>query len=138
MTPLPTLRLGLLAAALAALVAGPASAAEGMWTLDNFPAAKAKAELGVDIDAAWLGRVQAAEGVWTLAISRAARARAGRGVAIDAAWLGRVQAAAARLRGCSASLVSGGGLVMPNRHCVAGCVQNFSTAKLDYVIKGFL
>lgn len=48
------------AALFAASAAAPASAAEGMWTFDNFPAAKVKAELGVDIDKAWLDRVQAA------------------------------------------------------------------------------
>ena len=94
----------LVAAALAALVAGPASAAEGMWTFDNFPTAKVKAEIGVSI---------------------------------DKAWLDRVQAAAARIPGCSASLVSADGLILTNRHCVAGCVQDLSTAKLDYVVKGF-
>src|SRR5436190_6938256 len=105
MLMLARLHRALMASALAVLVAGPASAAEGMWTFDNFPTAKVKSELGVDI---------------------------------DQAWLDRVQAAAVRIPGCSASLVSGEGLVMTNRHCVASCVQNFSTAKLDYVVQGFL
>ena len=48
----------LLAATL--IVAGPAAAEEGMWTFDNFPAAKVQRELGVKIDKAWLDRVQAA------------------------------------------------------------------------------
>ncbi len=49
------------ALALAALfAAGAARADEGLWTLDNFPAAKAKAALGVDITPAWLARVQSA------------------------------------------------------------------------------
>ena len=60
MFPLANLNRALAAAALAVLVAGPASAAEGMWTSDNFPTAKMKADLGIDIDSAWLGRVQAA------------------------------------------------------------------------------
>ena len=33
------------------LCAAPAFADEGMWTFDNFPAAKVKAKYGVDIDA---------------------------------------------------------------------------------------
>jgi hypothetical protein len=49
------------ALALAALLAaGAARANEGLWTFDNFPAAGAKAALGVDITPAWLARVQAA------------------------------------------------------------------------------
>jgi len=50
------------AAALTALaaIASSAHADEGLWTFDNFPAAKAKAALGVDITPAWLARVQAA------------------------------------------------------------------------------
>lgn len=40
---------------LTALLAGTplAWSAEGMWTLDNPPLAKLKAELGVDLDPAW-------------------------------------------------------------------------------------
>lgn len=40
--------------------ASAASADEGMWTFEKFPAAKVKAEYGVDIDAAWLSRLRAA------------------------------------------------------------------------------
>ena len=52
-----------LAWALVVLIAGwsgPASADEGLWTFDNFPAAKVKAAYGVDITPAWRARVQAA------------------------------------------------------------------------------
>lgn len=37
-----------------------AHADEGMWTYDNFPAAKVKQQYGVDIDGAWLDRVREA------------------------------------------------------------------------------
>jgi hypothetical protein len=47
-------------AAVFVLSAGAARADEGMWTYDNFPAAKVKADLGVTIDQKWLDRVQAA------------------------------------------------------------------------------
>ena len=40
------------------LCAGPAFADEGMWTFDNFPAAKVKAKYGVDITQAWLDHVR--------------------------------------------------------------------------------
>jgi hypothetical protein len=101
-----TLRAYACAAALAVTAAGPVSAAEGMWTFDNFPAARVKAELGVDI---------------------------------DKTWLDRVQASAVRLTsGCSASLVSGEGLVLTNHHCVRGCAQNLSTSKNDFIANGFM
>jgi hypothetical protein len=47
-------------AALAAAAAPAARADEGLWTFDNFPAAKVKAAYGVDINPAWLARVQGA------------------------------------------------------------------------------
>ena len=58
-------RLALLAGLAATLVAGVltstvARADEGMWTYDNFPAAKVKQQYGVNIDSAWLGRVREA------------------------------------------------------------------------------
>ncbi|MDB5691693.1 MAG: peptidase [Alphaproteobacteria bacterium] len=40
--------------------ASPALADEGMWTFDNFPAAKVKAAYGVTIDQAWLDHVRGA------------------------------------------------------------------------------
>jgi len=40
--------------------AGSALADEGMWTFDNFPAAKVKAAYGVDITPAWLDKVRGA------------------------------------------------------------------------------
>ncbi len=49
-----------LALALGATAGGAARADEGLWTFDNFPAAKVKAAYGVDITPAWLARVQAA------------------------------------------------------------------------------
>jgi hypothetical protein len=38
--------------------ASPALADEGMWTFDNFPAAKVRAKYGVDITPAWLDHVR--------------------------------------------------------------------------------
>ena len=49
-----------LSAALAAAVASPSLADEGMWTYDNFPAATVKQRYGADIGAAWLDRVRLA------------------------------------------------------------------------------
>ncbi|MEA3003432.1 MAG: hypothetical protein QOH81_2220 [Sphingomonadales bacterium] len=89
-----------------AAAASPALADEGMWTFDNFPAAKVKAAYGVTI---------------------------------DQAWLDHVRNAAVRLStGCSASLVSGRGLVLTNNHCVAGCAQDLSSPEHDYYTHGYL
>jgi hypothetical protein len=82
-----------------------ATADDGMWTFDNFPAATVKAKYGVSIDAKWLDKVRRAS----------------------------VRLAA----GCSASVVSAGGLVLTNHHCVRGCVQNLSTAAADHIKNGF-
>jgi hypothetical protein len=57
------IRHSLLAAVLlggTALSASVARADEGMWTFDNFPAAKVKAAYGVTIDKPWLDHVQSA------------------------------------------------------------------------------
>ncbi|HEY3797639.1 MAG TPA: S46 family peptidase [Caulobacteraceae bacterium] len=92
--------------ALAAMIAAPAMADEGLWTFDNFPAAKVKAALGVDI---------------------------------TPAWLAKVQAAAARLSvGCSASVVSGQGLLLTNDHCVVDCAHAISPKDQDYLTDGVL
>jgi hypothetical protein len=78
---------------------------EGMWTFDNFPAARMREEMG-----------------W----------------APDQAWLDRVMQGTARMPGCSASNVSGQGLVLTNHHCVIGCVQTLSTADANYLDAGFM
>jgi hypothetical protein len=44
----------------ALLTATATHADEGMWTYDNFPTAKVKAQYGVNIDGAWLDRVREA------------------------------------------------------------------------------
>ena len=89
-----------------AFLAGSAHADEGLWTFDNFPAAKVKAAYGVDI---------------------------------TPAWLDRVRGAAARLSvGCSSSVVSGGGLLLTNDHCVADCAEAISPKDQDYTAAGFL
>lgn len=93
------------AGALALAGAPAAHADEGMWTFDNFPAAKVKAAYGVDI---------------------------------TPAWLDHVRNAAVRLStGCSASMVTGEGLVLTNNHCVEGCAQDLSSPEHDYYTHGY-
>ncbi|MCU0881872.1 MAG: S46 family peptidase [Hyphomonadaceae bacterium] len=97
---------GLAAVAMIGLAPLSAKAEEGMWTFENFPTARAQADLG-----------------W----------------APDAGWLQRVQSSAVRLSsGCSASFVSGSGLVLTNWHCVSDCVASLSSARNDLAAKGFL
>jgi len=78
------------------------------------------------------------EGMWTFDNFPSEKVKQKYGVTIDQQWLDRVRAGAVRLAGgCSASLVSSEGLVLTNHHCVAGCVQDLSTAGRDYLKSGF-
>ena len=103
---LPKSSLFAAALALAVAFASAASADEGLWTFDNFPAAKVKAAYGVEI---------------------------------TPAWLDHVRAASVRLSvGCSGSVVSPGGLVLSNNHCVAGCAHDLSPPGGDFFKTGYL
>ena len=83
------------------------------------------------------GVAKAEEGMWTFDNIPAERMRADIGWAPDEAWLERVMASSARLPGCSASLVSGEGLVLTNYHCVDSCVYGLSSARRNYQEDGF-
>ncbi len=70
------------------------------------------------------------EGMWTFDAFPAAKMKADYGWAPDQAWLDKVRSAAVRLTGgCSASFVSGEGLILTNHHCVADCLAEPSTAE---------
>lgn len=56
----PSLMLALLLTVITVTAAPAARADEGMWTFDNFPAARVKQLYGADIDAKWLDRVRLA------------------------------------------------------------------------------
>lgn len=56
----------------------------------------------------------------------------------DQAWVDHVMRASVNLGGCSASMVSAHGLVLTNHHCVAGCLQQLSSAGKNYLQDGFL
>ena len=78
------------------------------------------------------------EGMWLVNEFPATKVQAAYGFAPSQEWLDRVRLGAVRLaRGCSASFVSRGGLVMTNHHCVRECVQDLSTPKEDYLARGF-
>lgn len=76
--------------------------------------------------------------MWTFDNFPAERMRSEMGWAPDQAWLDRIMAGTARLPGCSASNVSGEGLVLTNHHCVISCVTALSTADANYISDGFM
>lgn len=79
------------------------------------------------------------EGMWTFDGFPTARMKAAYGWAPDQAWLDKVRATAVRLTGgCSASFVSGEGLILTNHHCVAACAADLSTKAKDYLADGFI
>ena len=81
---------------------------------------------------------KADEGMWTFDAFPAAKMRADYGWAPDQAWLDKVRSASVRLTGgCSASFVSGAGLILTNHHCVAHCVEDLSTADNNILKTGF-
>lgn len=78
------------------------------------------------------------EGMWTFDNFPTATVNQKYGLHIDQPWLDRVRGASVRLStGCSASIVTGDGLVLTNHHCVRDCAQQLSTATTDYVKDGF-
>ncbi len=92
--------------------------------------------------AVWLGGprpVRADEGMWTFDNFPMAALSKAYGVSIDQTWLEHVRLSAVRLTsGCSAAVVSAGGLVMTNHHCVVDCAQALSTPRNDLLQDGFL
>jgi len=81
---------------------------------------------------------RADEGMWTFDNFPSAAVKAKYGVTVDQTWLRHVQGAAVRLSvGCSASIVSGEGLVLTNHHCVRDCAQELSNSSTDYIATGF-
>ncbi|RIV81359.1 S46 family peptidase [Aurantiacibacter xanthus] len=82
---------------------------------------------------------QAEEGMWTFDNFPAEKLAADYGWSPDAVWLERTQLSAVRLTGgCSASFVSGEGLILTNHHCVASCLFDNSTGDNDLLKNGFI
>jgi hypothetical protein len=85
------------------------------------------------------GAARADEGMWPFDDAPLSQVKESLGVTLDGRWLDHLRHASVRLTdGCSASIVSRGGLVLTNQHCVVGCVQSLSSAARDYVADGFV
>jgi hypothetical protein len=85
-----------------------------------------------------LGMARADEGMWTFDAFPTTKMKGEYGWAPDQAWLDRVRLANVRLTGgCSASFVSGSGLILTNQHCVASCLEDLSSSGNDILAKGF-
>ncbi len=84
------------------------------------------------------GAATADEGMWTFDNFPLAAVNKQYNLKLDQTWLDHVRAASVRLSsGCSASIVTGEGLVLTNHHCVRDCAQNLSSAGADLVKDGF-
>jgi hypothetical protein len=80
------------------------------------------------------------EGMWPFDNVPVDAVRQSLGVTLDKPLLDHLQASTLRLpnTGCSASIVSGEGLVLTNEHCVLECAQALSDGEHDYMQDGFL
>ncbi len=82
--------------------------------------------------------VSADEGMWTFDNLPRDALKSKYSFTPDKAWVDHAMRAAVNLGGCSASMISPEGLVLTNHHCVAGCLQQISSAKKNYLQDGFL
>jgi hypothetical protein len=78
------------------------------------------------------------EGMWTYDNFPAATVKQRYGADIGPAWLERVRLATVRLSNCSASFVSGDGLVLTNHHCIESCLAENSTKERSLIQEGFI
>jgi V8-like Glu-specific endopeptidase len=83
--------------------------------------------------------VRADEGMWTFDNVPKADIAKRHGVELTDQWLSHLQKSVVRLEtGCTASFVSGEGLVLTNHHCVAECLADNSSAERDLIANGYI
>ena len=81
---------------------------------------------------------RADEGMWTMDNLPLKQMQQRYGFTPSADWIQRVTQSSARLAlGCSASFVSGDGLVMTNHHCANECLSQLSTEGRNYMQAGY-
>ncbi|AOX20211.1 S46 family peptidase [Kozakia baliensis] len=84
------------------------------------------------------GTALADEGMWTFDHLPTAQLEKAYHFKPSAEWISHVVQSSARLAaGCSASFVSGDGLVMTNHHCANACLSALSDKSHDYFSNGF-
>ncbi len=85
-----------------------------------------------------LSSARADEGMWTMDNLPVKQMQSRYGFTPSAEWIKRVTQSSARLAlGCSASFVSGDGLVMTNHHCANQCLSQISNAGHNYMQDGY-
>ncbi len=78
------------------------------------------------------------EGMWTFDNLPREQLKTKYDFTADKAWVDNVMRSSVSTGGCSASFISPEGLVLTNHHCVAGCLQQISSAQKNYLIDGLL
>ena len=80
----------------------------------------------------------AEEGMWTFDNLPHEQLKTKYGFTADKVWVDHVMRSSVSTGGCSASFISPTGLVLTNHHCVAGCLQQISSAQKNYRQDGML
>ena len=78
------------------------------------------------------------EGMWTFDNLPREKLKAKYNFTADKAWVDHAMRASANIGGCSASFISANGLILTNHHCMAGCLQQISSAKKNFLLDGLL
>jgi Peptidase S46 len=78
------------------------------------------------------------EGMWTFDNFPAATVQKEYGAQITPAWLDHVRLSTIRLTNCTASFVSGDGLILTNHHCVESCLAQISSKNFSLLDRGYL
>jgi hypothetical protein len=79
----------------------------------------------------------AEEGMWTFDNFPAASVEKAYGTQVTAAWLDRVRLSTIRLTNCTASFVSGDGLILTNHHCIESCLAELSSKQSNLLDEGY-